>query len=461
MKKNLSRALALLTSPGVYPAVTACVITLGYVTRLDFFAVVLSTLLFCLSILYKDSFLPGVSFFVTLVYAITPVHSPGAPHGYNTYLIDGWRGMILCVCACLLAVSLGIYLIRGKKYRRIRSMPRPLLICALALGIGLTAAGIFSEEWSGRDAILGAIEALVICGAFFYLWCALSEKDVRSLPSHLCYCALWITLILAAELITVYLTGDEVFLADGSIRKESILLGWGTWTNYGCSAVVLIPLLCYGATRSRAYPVYLCGAMGALLCAVFSMSRSALLFGGLFFGIGVIFGIVNGRNRKPFLVFLCVGLIALVLLALTHREKIILLFSDFAVRGLSDNGRLDIWEWALGKWKRAPLFGAGYYAMSPEGWGQIYPRFVHNTLIQMLTSGGVFTLCAYCVFRVLSVRAALHRATPASVCLFFCMLAFLGMALLDIFFFGIHLCFLYQFCSVYLYRRREPVCEAA
>lgn len=51
----------------------------------------------------------------------------------------------------------------------------------------------------------------------------------------------------------------------------------------------------------------------------------------------------------------------------------------------SDNGRLEIWKWAIDAWKTSPVFGIGIQGM----YG--YNGFaIHNTYIQMLCESGIF-----------------------------------------------------------------------
>ena len=56
-------------------------------------------------------------------------------------------------------------------------------------------------------------------------------------------------LLVAAELLVLYLT-DVRF--DGLVPvKETVLIGWGTWTHIGAFSVICLPASLYFARKSK------------------------------------------------------------------------------------------------------------------------------------------------------------------------------------------------------------------
>ena len=173
-------------------------------------------------------------------------------------------------------------------------------------------------------------------------------------------CLVGCGLLVGAELLFTCFTNMQI--VEGKIVKESMILGWGSWTNVGNLLLMTMPSCFYCAVRHRwGFVGYWLGVLH-LFFIVLCQSRGALLCGIVPFLACVIYACTQGNNRKKnraYTVCLLIGL-GTVLFGMGELARgLIQNFLDF---GFFDNGRFLRWELSWNAFLQNPLFGAGFYS---------------------------------------------------------------------------------------------------
>ena len=91
-----------------------------------------------------------------------------------------------------------------------------------------------------------------------------------------------------------------------------------------------------------------------------------------------------------------------------------------------------------------------------EDWPkEVYPYLYHNTLIQLLASGGILAFGAYCYHRFCTVRLVLRRPNVRKTFLGICILALILFSLLDVLFFNTYPTIIYALMLLFMEKSEE------
>jgi O-antigen ligase len=265
-------------------------------------------------------------------------------------------------------------------------------------------------------------------------------------------------MVLVGEMAFVYLTYDNLYDEAGSVIKESIVLGWGVCNPIGYSLGVLIPILMLGAMRERFSIIYFAGAIICWGTAIITLSRNALLFATLFLGISVISGCFIGKRKKLFRIMTAAAAVMGVIVFILIFGKLKVLLIDFVNRGLSDTGRFELWKLGIENFKQYPIFGTGFFGYNDNHTfiaANFLPTMAHNTIVQLLSSMGIFGLLAYLYYRVSIFIPIIRKITTEKYMLMLSLLYTMASSLLDNFVFYIYTVFLYAVILAVLVRISE------
>lgn len=441
-----------------YPIVAVLLVGIGYFTGWEVWLLFLHTLLFSLSLLILPSAKHSIVFFATLLYQVNLEHTPGKPT-YSPYYTTGLRLAVLLSAIVILCVCLTLFFRRTGLHRQVSLRRTSLLFPLLLLSAAFLMNGAFTGTSGVTDVLIGGAQCLAYLGFFLLFYAGLTQQDLRDIGSYLSYITLLIALLLATQLAALYLTSD-LLIQNGAINKDAMLIGWGQIASIGSAFVVLLPALFYGAMTARRAPMalaYFITATLTLLCCVLTLSRNALLIGLPLYLLCLLLLVWRGQHRRLF------RLLSLLLLAigiggvLLCWDGIRRLLADSFARGLSDNGRFAIYRECLQAFTTSPIFGVGFTGLNPEGWvSSVFPRFAHNTLLQMLCSTGVLGLAAYLYYRVTTVRLFCQRPTLLKSMLGLSLLALLAGGMLDVFPFTVHPMIYYNAALAIAARLSEP-----
>ena len=420
-----------------YPIAVAVITALGAITGLELFLNFFFIALACLAFALSDTVKPILANLCMFIFQISVKNSPFYP-SYSNYYVSSWRFPVLLVTA---AVTLGFivyFILKNKLYKGLSLKKTPLLLPLLIFSAALLLNGAFSSEWTYKNLIYAGAQIIAFLFVFLLIYQGLKNDTADSLGSYFAYLSMLMTLVISAELIALYLTSDNIFI-DGSINKVGIALGWGIWNLVGVSTFVLIPMNFYGMAKNK-YPwLYFAAATLAWLTSILTMSRNALIFSTLSYAACVLIFSFVGEKKKIFRIIVLIGLAFAAVFAAVFFDKIYSLFKDFFDRGLSDNGRYALWSSAFNNFLEAPIFGKGFYGFNTavDTFGPM-PESAHNTLLQLLSAGGIVCFAAYAFYRFKTVIPFIKKPCLLKTMLGISVLAFIFGSLLDNFMFDIY-----------------------
>lgn len=437
----------------IYPAVVCLLVALGGIFAIEQYLGLVHTALILGAFLISDSIRPILISLLTYVMQISVAHSPFYPNYSDFYSVGFWKWAFVAVVAVTVLGAI-IFIIKNKIYARISFKKTPMLLPLIILSAVFFMNGLFSESWKAGNLVFGLTSTAVYALLFILIYHGFSDKeDSEELAGYFSYITVLIALVISAELIALFISSDGIFV-DGSINKVSVALGWGIWNLIGVSLSVLIPVLFYGMNRSR-YPVlYFAVATLTYLMAVLTMSRNALVFSSLAYVSSVIIFCFVGKNKKMMRIICAVGVVAVAALAVVLWDKIYALLGDYFSRGFSDNGRFTLWRTAFENFKRSPIFGEGFYGFYVEGESSFgpLPMQAHNTVLQLLSLGGILALGAYLYYRYKSAEPIFRRPTLTKSMLGMSIAVLLASSLLDNFIFNVYPMFYYTVALVIIHK---------
>jgi O-antigen ligase len=196
--------------------------------------------------------------------------------------------------------------------------------------------------------------------------------------------------------------------------------------------------MCFlGVMKSRFSWVYFSVATLAYIAAVMTLSRNALLVGGIAYCACAVASCFIGRYKKVYRIIVSVGAFAVAVGAILLWDRIAVLLSDFLERGFSDNGRYELWKTGIDNFLISPLFGTGFFQYVSDTFvsATFVPKLAHQTFIQLLSCMGIFGLAAYFYYRVASLIPFVKRPNVDKSMLLASVAVMLSMSLIDNFIF--------------------------
>lgn len=323
--------------------------------------------------------------------------------------------------------------IESIKYRRLKITPLFTGLCVFVLAYALN--GLFSENYTVMNFVYAFFLALLFLGIFCFA--SGNIKVDENTFVYIAFSLLALLSVLTIELFVAYLTIDGV-LADGTIHRELLYFGWGTYNNFGMYATICVPAAFYLSARYRhGWAFTLVGVLNLGVC-VMCMSRQAMIMGGIIYVVCAIWLILrtNGVARiNNVVIFGIILVIGVVFTGLAY-EKIGKMFLSLVSSIETGSGRTIIWKEGIDNFLNYPIFGAGLYSRKAWVWGQsgfanIIPVMYHNTIIQILGSGGIVGLVAYCYHRLQTVFCFLQNITHERIFVALVIVGLLLTSLLD------------------------------
>lgn len=383
----------------VYPAVVGAIVLLSHILKIEFYLNFVNILLISLALLVCDSIRPMITVMCTFVFQVS-VETMNASPDSDAYYLGGAKlwvliGLFAVVFACLVVFAVRNQIITPYSLRSL-----PIIPAAIAVSVALLLNGVFSSAWNASNISFGAIQILSFVLLFYVFVLGFKKENGKELCAYFAYVSAIIALVVVFETVYLYLTNDAL-IVDGSVVKEQVQYGWGIWNTAGQQLVMTIPMIYYGVMKNK-YPwFYFTVATLAVGAAVLTLSRNALIFSVLAYGVCAIIACFCGKRKKAFRILIPVGLILIALMAIVLREKIMQVLSDYVSRGLSDNGRFDLWREAFDAFLEAPVLGKGFFGVYPEVelTGGIFPWMAHNTAVELLGAMGAIGTLAYCYYR--------------------------------------------------------------
>lgn len=422
-----------------YPLFVGVLTLVGYVTGAEMYLNAVNMLLLSLGVLITRSALPLIPAFSMYIFQISTVNSPeehvGSLYYHSPVVIGVMIGGILLVLITL------VYIIAQKGgFSKQNLLSLPLLTPSFLLASAFLTNGAFCPEQSFADVLYGAIIAAEYFLIFYAFFIGLRGESAERLIDYTVFSAAVMALLLSAETLHLYLTREGLFKG-GEIVKEQILYGWGMWTMAGQHLAVTIPLCFLGVMRRYKTAFCLTAATLAMISTVMTLSRNALLVGGAAFVLCIGAACFIGKSKRLLRRILPFGIGTLLLILIAFGGRIFTLLQDYLRRGLSDNGRFELWAHGIESFLTYPLFGKGFFGIQrelshgcAEGFS-FYPRMMHNTVVQLLGSMGITGLFAYGYYRYKTLFAFIRRPTLEKTMLGATLLVMIAASMIDNFLF--------------------------
>ncbi len=390
---------------------------------------------------------------ISFIFLVTVEHSPNVPY-YSKFYIEPAVIAVIAVLAVLLISSFVFFCVKNRY--RAKSLPwksKGFLGMLILCGV-MMINGAFCEYYTVSNAIYPISFVLSMLGVYVLFACYMRFDE--SAFEYFMTCVLAASLLICAELLLAYLTGGVKFV-NGSVVKESVVLGWGIWTAIGGMLAFLMPVCFWFAhSHKRGWIFYLLGFL-EYFCILLSQSRGALLFGTGVLGLCLIVLCVSGENRRQNRILTAVVAAVGVLGVLLLWDKLMGVLQNYLAYGMDDNGRFDIWRIGWKNFTDYPIFGAGFYnSFAYEGWQKdVYPYLYHNTVLQMAATGGVLLLGAYLYHRGTTVLLVVKQPSAGKTFLGICILGLISFSLLDVIFFNTYPTIIYSLMLLFMDRGEE------
>ncbi len=331
-----------------------------------------------------------------------------------------------------------------------RSAPK-LFFGFLVLGLAYMLGGIGSGFYSTKTLLFGFVQIVSIALVYFFFYFTV---DWENTPEHYgltLFFAIGVGILF--QVVGMYLNAGDI---SNWFTRSVLYTGWGVYNNVGCVLVMCMPAPFYFAAKRKNGWLY--SLVGSLFFVgvIFTQSRASILMGAIVFLACIIFMLVKSSREEKIkhLVFLVVLLSVLTVVVFIFRNQIIKIFNSLVEAGFDDSNRFSLYKACIDVFLKNPIFGVGFYrtpgAVIHDGWAQIYPdKFgnfpeglfmpprAHNTIMQLIATGGAFALIAYLVHRVETLILLFRRPTSEKTMLFFCVAGLLLTSYLDCHFFNI------------------------
>lgn len=397
------------------------------------------------ALLFAEDTLPLVPIVCCSYMLFSAGNNPGKHTGETLFSQPQAMVQLIFILALTAVLLIGRLVVSLQEQRR-RGVPR-LLIGFAALGLAYVLGGAFSPYYSGKTVLFGLLQIASLCAFYFYFYFTVQWERV---PKG--YVAMLFSIVgvgIAAQIGGMYFN-EGAFTGDG-VNRAALYTGWGIYNNVGCVMAMCMPAPVYFATTRRHGWAFTLLNCFFFLAVLLTQSRSSMLFGAVIFLACVVVTLVKSRGKEriwSLIVYAALVVAAAVGVAVLW-EHVSALFRSVISAGLNDYARFDTWKACWKRFLEYPAFGVGFYKTpgtvlveggmntsfegypdgAPEGW--FMPPRSHNTLFQLLATGGVFAVVAYAVHRVETLVLFFRKPGMEKTVAFLCVAAMLLTSLLD------------------------------
>lgn len=341
--------------------------------------------------------------------------SLGNNPGWNEHSVFSLSGggLYLAVLLTLLAACLVYRLITDPDFggKKFLTKKRQLMSGILILGACYGISGVASGQWTeyGWRNLLFAFLQLVAVGGLYYLFCGAVRWDLAP-KAYLFWAGIAVGYLLLAELLNIYIVNKVI--VDGTIIRGRIITGWGHYNSIGALLAVVMPLPFFLTGKGRyAWFAYL---SGFLFCIglLFTCSRGSILVGVGIYVVSYVLSLVHTRHARRLkgMHAFIIGF-PVVIFALFHKE-ILWLFKVLPDLGFDSNLRFETYIEGFKQFLKFPIFGGSFFPVEywPYAWAttptftSLFPPRWHNTLVQLLATGGLVCLTGYAIHRIQTIR---------------------------------------------------------
>lgn len=356
-----------------------------------------------------------------------------------------FSGILLWSLLVLLAVSLVYRLVTDPDFggRKFLNKKRDLLPGMLVLAITYAISGVTSGQWSEfglRNLLFSFIQLVAVAGLYYLLSGAVQWE--RSPRDYLSWTAICVGYILVAEVLNIY--ASRGVITNGIISRDRIITGWGHYNSIGALLTIVIPLTFLLTGKRYGGFAYL-SAMLFYVILLFTCSRGSIFVGTVVFIASYILSLIHSRNARRQLWAHMLLLVVLIYGVVSFWDKLLILFDDLKRVGFESPGREVMYEEGIKQFLKFPVFGGSFYPVDywPDAWAtaetftMLFPPRWHNTIIQLLATGGVCCLAGYLLHRIQTIKLFLKNCTTEKLIVGMSVVALLMASMVDCHFFNV------------------------
>ena len=371
-------------------------------------------------------------------------NNPGLEND-SIFSLTSFSGVMLWSFLVLLAVSLVYRLVTDPDFggRKFLQKKRALLPGMLVLAITYAISGVTSGQWSEyglRNLLFSFIQLVAVAGLYYLLSGAVDWE--RAPKEYLPWTALCVGYVLAAELLNIY--AIEGVIVNGVISRNKIFTGWGHYNSIGALLTVVIPLPFLLTGKRYGVFAYLSSLIFYVIL-LFTCSRGAIICGTGVYVVSYILSLIRSRNARRQLWAHIIVLALLTYGVVKYWDQFEQMFSAIQNVGLKSPERFDIYREGIKQFLKFPVFGGSFYPVDywPYAWATaetfstLFPPRWHNTLVQILATGGVSCLAGYLFHRFQTLKLFLKNCTTEKLIAGMSVMALLLTSMVDCHFFNV------------------------
>lgn len=389
---------------------------LSNVFALELYAYTMMLLTAIYICLFARDILPLMPMFVCGYISPSLNNNPGV-NEENIFSFAGY-GVYFAVMLTIVAICLFYRLVTDPHFggKQFFAKKRKLLSGMLLLGGAYALSGFGSGQWAefGWRNLFFAFLQFVSITVLYYLFSGGVRWD-RAPKAYLFWTGLCIGYVLLAELLGIYIKQEVI--VDGEILRERIVNGWGHYNNMGAMFTMVIPLSFFLTGKGRyAWFAYV-SAFLFCLGLLFTCSRGSILIGVPLYVATYAVSVVHSRYARSlkWMHVIHGAVIGIpVLMLIIFDDKLLQMFNLLSNLGsdASFRMRLDTYMEGIRQFAKFPIFGGSFFPLnenlynwaSAESFTYLFPPRWHNTIVQVLATGGVVCMAAYVVHRVQTIK---------------------------------------------------------
>ena len=318
--------------------------------------------------------------------------------------------------AVLIAVILGCLIYRLVKDtdfggKRFLGKKRRLLPGMCILGICYAISGLTSGQWEkyGWQNLLFAFLQFVAVAGLYWLLSG-GVKWEQAPKAYLSWTGVCVGYVLVAELINIYMNGAIV---DGAIFRDHITTGWGHYNSIGALLAIVIPLPFFLTGKGRFAWFAYATAFVFWLALLFTCSRGSIVVGTVIYAAGYVLSLLHSRHARAQIGVHAVSILLPVIIVVCFYKELQELFWRMTEIGLeSSTQRVITYKEGIKQFLQNPIFGGSFFPVDfwPHAWAEVpgfkalFPPRWHNTVVQLLATGGVTCLAGYAFHRLQTLK---------------------------------------------------------
>ncbi len=302
-----------------------------------------------------------------------------APYFFN----DINASLVLFIISICLVVSSIIYFII-KNLIKNKEITKGKMFWAFVIStIAFLLGGIYKNF--NLLSFLITLGISIICYVLYWI-CINFTNNFKTFLFNLFICS---SIFISLQIVSSIIATGNILQAISS--RQVVWIGLQN-VNAACVYLTLGIISCFslGYKTKRDWLYFLLSLLFALIIFV-TYCRIMLLLSAITLLVLFIIMFIKSQNKKIFLMLLGFAFVCIAIFWIIKPEVINKLIQSLLSRGISLNGRDQLWPWCWNKFKEFPIFGIGFYSLEEVPTTHVFHNLVsaHNTLLQWLTSLGI------------------------------------------------------------------------